>query len=93
MREKVFRTGDRSMEESATYPYIISKCVAKGELLEAKKLLFCQGRKRFGPRDDTIVATIESITDLERLEQMGERLLEVSSWPELLATPPVRAAP
>jgi predicted transposase YdaD len=75
--------GITSMEESATYQYIVSK----GELKEARKFLMRQGCKRFGQPDPTIVATIESITDVERLEQLGERLLEVSSWQELLAGP------
>jgi hypothetical protein len=30
--------------------------------------------------------TIEGISDPERLEQLGDRLLEASSWTELLAT-------
>ena len=72
------------MEESSTYQYI----VAKGELREAKKILMLLGGKRFGRPDAKISAAIESISDLERLEQLGQRLLEVSSWEELLATPP-----
>ena len=66
------------MEESSTYQYIVSK----GE----KRLLLLQGRKRFGSPDLQTAAAIEAITDLERLEQLGERLLDVSSWEELLAT-------
>ena len=71
------------MEESSTYQFLL----AKGALKEAKKLLLVQGRNRFGPPDGTIVAAIDAITDLERLEQLGERLLDVSSWQELLAAP------
>ena len=72
------------MEESSTYQYIISKGAVKG----GKRLLMLQARKRFGPPDAETAAAIEAITDVERLEQLGERLLDISSWQELLATPP-----
>ncbi len=72
------------MEESSTYQSIVAKGALKGE----KKLLMLQGRKRFGPPDVQTTAAIEAITDLDRLEQLGQRLLDVSSWQELLATPP-----
>jgi hypothetical protein len=71
------------MEESSTYQYIVSK----GALKEAKKFLMLQGQKRFGQPDAETSAAIEAITDVERLEQLGQRLLDVSSWQELLATP------
>ena len=80
--EQMFR-GVTSMEESSTYQYIVSK----GALKEAKKFLMLQGQKRFGPPDAETSATIEAIPDVERLEQLGQRLLDVSSWQELLATP------
>src|SRR5216683_1714372 len=80
---QLFR-GVTSMEESSTYQYI----VAKGALKEAKKFLMLQGQKRFGQPDAESLAAIEAITDVERLEQLGQRLLDVSSWQELLATPP-----
>ena len=78
--EQLFR-GVTSMEESSTYQYIVAKGALKGE----KRLLMLQGSKRFGPPDAKTAAAIEAITDLERLEQLGERLLDASSWEELLA--------
>ena len=71
------------MEESSTYQYIVSK----GALKEAKKFVLFLGRERFGPPDTETVAAIEAITDLERLEKLGHRLLVVSSWQELLENP------
>jgi hypothetical protein len=76
------------MEESSTYQYIVAKGVAKGALMEAKKIILLQGRKRFGPPDVELAAAIGAITDLERLEELGQQLLHVSSWQELLATTP-----
>jgi hypothetical protein len=44
------------------------------------------GRKRFGPIDSSIEAAIRSIADLSRLERMGDAILVVKNWQELLAT-------
>jgi len=70
--------GVNAMEESTTYQYLLSK----GE----KKVILRQGRKKFGPPDEAAVAALEKIDDTEQLAQLAERLLEVSSWKELLAT-------
>lgn len=53
---------------------------------EAKQILLLQGHKRFGPPDEPTSATIQAIGDLQRVETLAERLLDVSSWDELLAT-------
>jgi predicted transposase YdaD len=63
---------------------------AKGRTAEAKKILLRQGRKRFGPPDKSTRASIETLTDLSRLEQLTERVLTVESWHELLAPPRTR---
>jgi predicted transposase YdaD len=84
--QKLFE-GVTAMEESVTYQAImekgIEKGIPKGELREAQRLLQRLGRKRFGPPDPATIALIESLTDLDRLEQLSERVLEVSSWQEL----------
>jgi hypothetical protein len=76
------------MEESSTYQYLVAKGMAKGELQGAKKLLLRQGTIRFGTPDARIAAALDAISDLEQLEKMGLRLLDVSSWDELLAPQP-----
>jgi predicted transposase YdaD len=75
--------GVAGMEESVTYQAI----VRKGGLREAHAILLRQGRKRFGPPEPDITAAVEAITDLDRLERLSERLLDVSSWQDLLAGP------
>ena len=72
------------MEESSTYQYIMYMGALKG----AKRFVMLQGSKRFGPPDAETSAAIEAITDLDRFEQLCERLLDVSSWQELLAAWP-----
>jgi hypothetical protein len=51
------------------------------------RLLFRQqqGRLRFGEADETIQGQIEAIRDINKLEDLTERLVLVSSWAELLA--------
>jgi hypothetical protein len=66
------------MRESTTYQYILEE--------EARKILLRLAQKRFGPPEIPIRVALESITDLERLEHMTERVSEVSGWEELLRT-------
>lgn len=71
------------LEDSSVYHWIL----AKGEVKEARNILFRIGRKRFGPPSPTVTTTLEGIKDLNRLEELSERLLDVTSWDELLAEP------
>jgi predicted transposase YdaD len=57
----------------------------QGRLEEARKVLFRQGRIRFGRLDKPTRAAIEAIDDLDRLERLSERLLTAASWADLLA--------
>jgi hypothetical protein len=45
------------------------------------------GRRRFGEPDEAKRLALRDITDLERLDRLSERLLEVATWQELLQTP------
>jgi hypothetical protein len=69
------------MRESSTYRGLIND----GRIEEAHKLLLRLGRRKFGAPDKVTEATIRAIRRLKRLEDMGERLLTVNSWEELLA--------
>ena len=69
-----------AMEESTTYQAIIRK----GRLSEARHILLCLGRKLFGPADDATESALNAIEDVEKLEELGERILDVRSWDELL---------
>ena len=64
------------------------KELAQGKVEEARRILFRQGQRRFGPPDQATVDAIESIGLTERIEGLLDRLLEVSNWEELLAVPP-----
>ena len=91
--------GVRSMKESVTYQAILEEGMAegiargiaqgqsKGALTEAKKLLILQGTERFGPPDALASASLDSINDLARLEELAVRLVNVDSWQALLEPP------
>jgi hypothetical protein len=77
--------GIRGIEESSVYQGILRKGEAKGEVQGIREALFIQGRKKLGPVNERISAQIAEIHDLNRLKLLLERMLDVSSWDELLA--------
>ena len=74
--------GVRDMTESSTYQAILEEGVLKG----VKHLLLVQGEARFGTPSAQIQRAIETITDANKLDQMGKLLLIASTWDELLAS-------
>lgn len=65
------------MRESTTYQAILAE--------EARAILFRLGAKRFGPPSCQTRDAIEAVTDIEQLEALAVRLLDVENWDELLA--------
>lgn len=55
-----------------------------GKVEALRNVIFRLGRKRLGPPDNATKATLEEISDVPRLENLCERLLDVTSWQELL---------
>jgi predicted transposase YdaD len=91
--------GIRGIEESWVYQDIFAKGRAEGEAKglaegeakgraeEARQALLRQGRKKFGPPSERIEAEITALGDLDRLNELLDRILDVASWDELLAPP------
>ncbi len=81
--------GVREMKESVTYQAILEEGrlegIPIGSVKEAQTILLRQGTKRFGPPTARTRRRIKSITSIERLELLAERLLDVTSWQELLS--------
>jgi len=75
------------MKESVTYQKILREGRTEGRAEEAKRILKRLGSRRFGKPDAHIEAALDAIADLERLEQLSDRVLEVTGWEELLAQP------
>jgi predicted transposase YdaD len=90
--------GIRGIEESSVYQDIFARGRAEGEARgraegeargraeEARTILLHQGRKRLGPPDESVLDRIAALSDLDRLDLLLDRLLEVASWDELLAS-------
>ncbi len=81
------------MEESTTYQAIIRKGEARGRAEEARRLLLRLGQKQLGQPDAAVVAAVQAITDVERLEALAEQVLEARTWQQLLPAPAPRARP
>lgn len=81
--EQLFQ-GVGTMKESATF----QATVAEGE----KRALLSLGRKRFGPPGESVVAIIDSIVQPAQVEGLLDRVLEASSWAELLGSSTGQAA-
>ncbi len=95
--------GIRGIEESSVYQAIlkkgeaqgISKGIAKGEakgitegrITEAREILLRHGGKKLGTPGERVEAEIHALSDLERLHELIDRVLDVSTWDELLAPP------
>jgi predicted transposase YdaD len=82
--------GIRGIEESSVYQGILKKGEdigrVEGAVEEARKTLLRIGRKKLGPPDEQISGRIAEITELDRLHVLLDRILDVSSWDELLAS-------
>lgn len=88
--------GVRAMKESTTYQAILEEGEARGEVRgeargmekgkteEARALLLRLGSKRFGPPDAATQAAITVTAEIERLELLIDRILDVESWAELM---------
>jgi hypothetical protein len=93
--QSVFIKALRPLWRSSTYQAILAEGraqvraeeLAKGRAEGARRFLRRLGSKRFGKPDAHIDAALDAIADLERLEQLSDRVLEVTTWDELLARP------
>jgi predicted transposase YdaD len=81
--------GARAMRDSDTYQAILDEGReegwSKGRVDGLQRALLRLGRKRFGEPDQETRQTISDIQDPARLEVLTERLLDVTTWDELLA--------
>ncbi len=81
------------MTNSTTYMAILEEGEARGvalgeingRLLEGRRLILRQGRKRFGAPSAEILAQVASVKTVDELEILAERLLDVENWQDLFA--------
>ena len=67
----------QEIEESTTYQAIMRRGV--------KETILRQGRRKFGEPSAEQVQSLEGIANRERLQQLADRILDATSWQELLA--------
>ena len=82
------------MTNSTTYQKILREGrregrregLQEGRVLEARQVLLRLGAKRIGEPGAATVAVIEAIGDIDRLESLGLRLVDVDvhDWDDLL---------
>src|SRR5262245_37962561 len=65
------------------YPVLIEW----GQRIAACRVILRQGEQRWRPPDESTRAAVNEVWDLDRLERILDRLLQASSWQDLLATP------
>jgi hypothetical protein len=79
------------VRESSFYQLAVNEGLREGERIgqckAAIRFLLEIGGKRFGLVPPAVRASMEGMTDLERLERLTDRLLDATSWDDLLATP------
>jgi hypothetical protein len=77
--------GIRGIEEPSVYQDIFAKGRAEGLAEEVRKsVLLRQGRKKFGPPSEAVVSQLNAIEEIDRLNDLIERILDAKSWDELL---------
>jgi hypothetical protein len=87
--------GIHGIEESSVYQGIFAKGETKGEakgeakgrVEEARLAILRLGRKKFGEPDPQVSTTIDAIDDVDQLNSLMDRILDVSSWDDLLTFP------
>ena len=87
--------GIRGIEESSVYQDIFAKGrvegeasgEAKGRVEEARLAVVKVGRKKYGHPDEGVLRKIAAIDDVDHLNLLLERIIDESSWDELLSFP------
>ena len=86
--------GVRNMRESSTYQAILSEGEARGKSIgeivgrveEARKTILTLGRKRFGELSAHQQAFLDALSDVDALDAIINRLLDVETWDELIGS-------
>ena len=74
------------MEESITYQEIIGIGEARGEVRGIRETILRIGRSKFGKPGRKIIARLDGIDDLEKLNALADQLNQAKSWEELLGS-------
>lgn len=75
--------GAHMLEESDTYLMILER----GEERTRRGDVLLFGEEKFGAADESVVAKLEAVKDLDRLKRMVRKAVKATSWQEILDTP------
>jgi hypothetical protein len=76
----------KAMQESSTYHWLKERDArirAEGEVHASRQMVVAFERKKFGEPPATVIASLEKIDDLDRLQRLAEEVSEASSWDEI----------
>ena len=73
------------MKESVTYQAILEEGEVLGEAKGERNALLRIAAKKLGPPNEQTRQAIDAITDLSVIFRLQERLLDVTTWNDLLA--------
>jgi hypothetical protein len=78
--------GVQAVKDSTTYQKILRDGEAKGHIEEARRIVLRLGTKRFGAPEAAVLAVLDDIRALDRLEELSDRILDadVLDWNRLL---------
>ena len=76
----------QNMQESTTYQAILKEGRNERRIAREKQLLIRLGTKRFGKPDHSTLDAIQVIPDIERLEALGDRIVDpdIRDWNSVL---------
>jgi hypothetical protein len=77
--------GIHAMRDSVTYQAILDEGREEGQIQLAHKMLLRLGTRRFQEPSEEIRQRIEALSDLEELQDLLVRVIEVQSWEALFA--------
>jgi predicted transposase YdaD len=75
---QLFR-GAKAMQESTTYQAILEE----GRVDHARKMVLRLGTRQFGPPQESVKAQLAAIANVQRLDEMVDKVPSVSSWEKL----------
>jgi hypothetical protein len=82
------------MKESTTYQAIKEEGRVEGRVQEVRDDIRRLGERKFkSPLPAQVQTMLEGISDLAKLHQLLERILDVGSWNELMAAPADQTPP
>ncbi len=72
------------MQESDTYLMILDEGKEKG----IREIILVLGEDRFGPPDESVKASLNDISDLNRLKRIARHAPNAASWRDILSRGP-----